>query len=822
MERYLCIHGHFYQPPRENPWLEAIEIQDSAFPYHDWNERITAECYEPNSASRILNGDGYVSDIVSNYSKISFNFGPTLLSWLIHHNPDVYEAVLQADKESMKARAGHGNAIAQVYNHIIMPLAAKRDKLTQIVWGIRDFEHRFKRFPEGMWLAETAVDYETLDLMAKQGIRFVVLAPHQALKVRRVGSGRWRDVSGSRIDPTRAYLCRLSSRRRINIFFYDGPISKAVAFEGVLNRGEDFAGRMMTGFSDSRDWPQLLSIATDGETFGHHHTFGDMALAYVLNYVESRGLARLTNYGEYLEKYPATHEVQIQEGSSWSCAHGIERWRSDCGCNSGNKPGWNQQWRKPLRQTFDWLRDELAELYEKKACAYLKDPWGARDDYIEILLDRSDENTDRYLGRHALNIPLDKNGKRDILKLLEMQRQTLLMYTSCGWFFDEISGLETVQVLQYAGRALQLAEDISGDTGFRKAFLERIAEAKSNIPEQGDGASIYNAFVQPAIVDLKKVGVHYAISSLFEDYPDRASVYTYSVFKEDYSRTDAGATQLAMGKIMVVSQITREAELLSFSVLNLGRQVLNGGVRTFLGDDAYGSMKEEISATFDKSDYAETMRMMDRHFGMHNYSFPHLFRDQQRKILGFIVKKTLDDIEHSYRGIYEQNRGLMGLLREGGMPVPDAFLDVAGFVLNQDMRRIVSKKETDVNEARSVFTEMQRWGINVDGVSIEYDLRRNLRKMMKRFYEDPSNITCLTEIRTIIELASVIHVTLNLWHAQNIYYRVTRSLYAAMLERSERGEPEALTWIDVFQETGKQLRFDLSALLSNVVNREAV
>ncbi|MDH5768151.1 MAG: DUF3536 domain-containing protein, partial [Nitrospirota bacterium] len=380
MERFLCIHGHFYQPPRENPWLEAIEIQDSAHPYHDWNERVAAECYAPNSASRILDGEDRIIDIVSNYARISFNFGPTLLSWLETYSPEIYQAVLDADRQSIEWRSGHGNAISQVYNHIIMPLANSRDKRTQTIWGIKDFEYRFKRLAEGMWLPETAVDLETLDILAEQDIRFTILAPHQAFRVRKIGTGKWKEVSGGRIDPTRAYLCRLPSGRRINIFFYDGLISHAVAFEELLKKGEDYATRLLSGFSEIRQWAQILNIATDGETYGHHYKFADMALAYALNYIESNGLARLTNYGEYLEKYPPTYEVEIIDNSSWSCIHGIERWRSNCGCNSGGNSEWNQEWRTALRDSFDWLRDQLAFRFEHKSKEYLKDPWKARED----------------------------------------------------------------------------------------------------------------------------------------------------------------------------------------------------------------------------------------------------------------------------------------------------------------------------------------------------------------------------------------------------------------------------------------------------------
>ena len=377
MERFVCIHAHFYQPPRENPWLEAVEQQDSAYPFHDWNQRITEECYAPNGAARMVDAEGRIIEIVNNYSRISFNFGPTLLTWLAEHDAEAYAAILDADRQSRQLFSGHGSAIAQVYNHMILPLANRRDRETQVLWGLRDFQSRFRRDPEGMWLAETAVDLESLDILAANGIRFTILSPYQAARARMPGMRNFRDVFGGRIDPTRAYNVKLPSNRRIAVFFYDGPISRAVAFERLLNRGEDFAHRILSGFSDQRDWPQLMHIATDGESYGHHHPHGDMALAYALKYIEEHGQARLTNYGEYLSRYPATADAQIVPNSSWSCSHGVERWNSDCGCNSGGHADWKQAWRGPLRASLNWLRDEVSPYFEKEGTHNLQEQYKA-------------------------------------------------------------------------------------------------------------------------------------------------------------------------------------------------------------------------------------------------------------------------------------------------------------------------------------------------------------------------------------------------------------------------------------------------------------
>jgi alpha-amylase/alpha-mannosidase (GH57 family) len=499
MERYICIHGHFYQPPRENARLESVERQESAYPYHDWNERVTAECYLPNASSRILGKDGFIEKIVNNYASISFDFGPTLLDWLEKMDADVYQRIIEADKQSRQRFSGHGSAMAQAYNHIIMPLANHRDRYSQVVWGIRDFEHRFGRQPEGMWLPETAVDLETLDIMAKLDIRFTVLAPRQAWRVRQVGSANWKDVRNARIDPARAYVVNLPSKRRISVFFYDGPISRAVAFDDILKSGETFARRLTGAFSEKRHHPQLVHIATDGETYGHHHRFADMALAFTLEYIENHTLAKLTNYGEFLEKYPPTHEVEIIEKSSWSCEHGVDRWWSPCGCTTGtgSHPDWNQAWRTPLRNAFDYLRDSLAGKYEDEASKFFEDPWATRDSYIDVVLDRSPQSVKNYFNRYAVR-ELNETERIKALKLLEMQRHAMLMYTSCGWFFDELSRPEPVQVMQYAGQVIQLAEDLFGK-GVEEEFLKILEQAKSNIPEQGDGRRIYESLIRPAI-----------------------------------------------------------------------------------------------------------------------------------------------------------------------------------------------------------------------------------------------------------------------------------------------------------------------------------
>ena len=369
--RFVAVHGHFYQPPRENPWLEAVEVQDSAAPAHDWNERITDECYAPNTAARRLSAEGSVIGIVNNFEQISFNVGPTLMAWLGRHRPDVSARIVEADRVSRRAR-GHGNAIAQVFNHMIMPLASRRDRITQVRWGLWDFRARFGREAEGLWLPETAVDTQTLDVLAEAGIRFTILAPHQAARIRPLAGGAWQEVGGA-IDPSRPYRWTGPSGGSLAVFFYDAPVSRAIAFEGILQSGEAFATRLLGAFRDERPWPQLVHCATDGESYGHHSRFGEMALAAALEQVEATGRARLTNYAAFLALSPPDHEVEIRENTSWSCAHGVERWRADCGCRLD--PSTRQAWRQPLRDALDWLAAEIDGVYEARGSAHLKDPW---------------------------------------------------------------------------------------------------------------------------------------------------------------------------------------------------------------------------------------------------------------------------------------------------------------------------------------------------------------------------------------------------------------------------------------------------------------
>jgi alpha-amylase/alpha-mannosidase (GH57 family) len=792
MDRFICIHGHFYQPPRESPWLEAIEIQDSAFPYHDWNERISAECYAANAVSRIWDTDGRIAQLVNNYASISFNFGPTVLLWMQKHATDVYEAILEADRQSLEKFSGHGSALAQAYNHMILPLANRRDKMTQIIWGIKDFEYRFGRKPEGLWLPETAVDLETLDLMARHGIGFAILAPSQARQVRPIDGNEWQDVSGGRIDPGRAYRVSLPSGGVMALFFYDGPISQALAFEGLLNNGEAFANRLLSAFPDDRSAPRLVHIATDGESYGHHHHGGDMALAHALQYIESNELAQLTNYGWYLEDHPPTHEVEIYENSSWSCAHGIERWRSDCGCNSGGNDGWNQSWRAPLRAALDWLRDAVNPAYEQLAGRFLTDPWAARDDYIDIIVDRSPDRVSAFLIRHATR-PLNSEDEITVLKLMELQRHLMLMYTSCGWFFDELSGIETVQVIQYAGRVLQLADQLFSEA-FEPGFLERLELARSNIPEHRDGRRIYEVFVRPAMLDMKDIGAHYALSSLFQDIGDRSSIYSYSATREDYRSFQVGGSRLVIGRATVTSEVTRISSSLCFGVLHLGDHSIACGTGEYEGAQKYEALAKEISDAFAGADFPKTILLLGKYFGTSTYSLTSLFADERRKVLNIIMEPTLREAEAAYSSIYEHHAPLIRFLTGSGTPRPQVLSVAADLCLNAKLRGVLQGDGLDPEVVRPLLEEARLAGATLDATALGLLLAANIERLAEQLLGQPDDVSLMERLNKAASLVRTLPFEVNLWKTQNICYKILRACCSDFKEKAGLSDRNAQEW----------------------------
>jgi alpha-amylase/alpha-mannosidase (GH57 family) len=805
MERFVCIHGHFYQPPRENPWLEAVELQDSAAPFHDWNERITNECYGRNTAARIFDGETRIDEIVNNYSSISFNFGPTLLTWMKDKAPWVHNALVQADELSRTKFSGHGSAMAQAYNHMILPLANERDKETQVIWGIRDFESRFGRNPEGMWLAETAADTPSLEMLAAHGIKFTVLSPFQASAVRKIDDKDWKDANGARVDPSRAYVMRLPSGNEMNIFFYDAPVSQAVAFEKLLDSGEKFAGRLLGALSEQRDWDQLVHIATDGESYGHHHRWGEMALAYAVHHIESNKLAKLTNYGEYLEKYPPAYEVKIHEGSAWSCSHGVGRWKENCGCNSGGHGDWNQNWRAPLRHALDWLRDQLAPAFEARARGFLKDPWAARNDYIQVILDRSPENVDHFFARHATH-ELSEDEKIAVLKLMELQRHAMLMYTSCGWFFDELSGLETVQVIQYAARATQLARDVLHHD-FEPGFLDLLQQAKSNIAEHGDGRSIYEKFVKPAMITWENVVAHYAISSVFTAYEQRAKTFLYGFEEVTRKALTAGKARLAVGTTRLSFEITRESKVFSYAVLYLGEHHLTAAVRSFESEEAFNAMASEVAEPFERGDFPETIRVIDRHFGATNYSLRSLFKDEQRRILNEILSSTRQDLENRNRLIAERYTPLIRFLEDIGNPLPPALKSAIDFILHIDIVNQFEADETDTERVVALFDEARRRKVNLPLDEMQLAISRKMERLLAQIEENPGEVRLAEQAARISGVLRSLPVDPNLWRARNKYWRMLKTVLPKYRDQAAKGDESSAEWVKHFLAIGDHFNF---------------
>jgi alpha-amylase/alpha-mannosidase (GH57 family) len=769
--RFVAIHGHFYQPPRENPWLEAVEVQDSAAPYHDWNERVTAECYAPNTAARRVGEDNRILDIVNNFEKISFNIGPTLLSWLDRHAPDAYRSILEADRRSVDAHSGHGNAIAQVYNHLILPLASRRDKGTQVRWGRRDFQERFERDPEGMWLPETAVDNESLEILADAGMKFTILAPHQARRIRRIGTEAWQEVN-DRVDPSRPYLWRGPGGRTLTVFFYDGLISQAIAFEDGLARGENLVARLKAGFVADRDGVQLVHCATDGESYGHHKQFGDMALAAAIAQVEAEGFAVLTNYGAFLAKHPPAFEVQIRELTSWSCIHGVERWRSDCGCKT--RPDWHQRWRGPLREALDWLRDQIDAFYESHASAFLKNPWEARDAYIDVILDRSPDGQATWLARHR-RVLLDAAAQVETRRLLEMERHRLLMYTSCGWFFDDMSALEPTQLLKYAAIALQYLRDLGGGD-LEDEFVRRLEAAPTNVPAYANGGDVYRALIRPAVVDLRRVVAHYAISGLCETYPNAASVYAWRVQRLDDAGDNYDGSRLRIGRVRVASEITGESRDLQYTVLHFGGHDFSCGIRPGEDPAAYDTMKADLLRRYAQRSMADTVRGLDEHFPEGLFSLTHLFLEQRRHVLASVMRAVLEKHEQTYRRVWDESRKLVQYLRQADAPIPEVLRITAKYVLEEELVAELRRAADAVALPERVFEvseEARSLGLELDSAAARPIIRlmvgRGLDALAERVTAErvAPIVTCVLGARRL-------SVGFGLWHTQNRVFALWR------------------------------------------------
>lgn len=785
--KFICIHGHFYQPPRENAWLETIESQPSAAPFHDWNERINFECYAPNAAARILNDQQRISGISNNYERISFNFGPTLLSWLAEKDPTTYRAIQEADKQSQKRFGGHGSALAQVYNHLIMPLANARDRHTQVRWGVEDFKHRFGRQPEGMWLAESAVDTPTLEALVDHGVTYTVLAPRQAKSVRFNNEEHWHNVNENNLDTRRPYRCHLPSGRHIDLFFYNGEVSRSVAFEGLLNDGKLLANKLMNVL-DANDDLQLSHIATDGESYGHHHRKGEMALAACLDHIDQNPHFTLTNYGQYLELFPPEWECEIHENSSWSCVHGVERWRSNCGCHTGGEAGWTQNWRAPLRDALDMVRDRLIPVFEQLGKDVFKDPWQARDQYIQLLLDRSSDNVVAFVKANAKQA-INEEATTLMLRLLEMQRHAMLMYTSCGWFFNEVSGIETLQILQYAQRALHLAKVLTGED-HHPEFIRMLENTPSNVHD--NAAVAYRENIMPAKVGLLRVGMHYAASSLFEEEPEKLDLFTYQAQSHDFVRLRAGSHRLAIGRTSIQSRLTRSHSSFAFACLYLGQQSVIGVITDKPLALDYTTIVERLGKRFRDGDPAYLIKGIQDYFGEETFSLWHLFRDEKKKILLMITQRSLDIASANFSDTYYDNYQLMSSMQANHLALPVPYLAAISFTLRRRTLSVLEESPIDLRRLSRIVTDYEHWQHQWESITAKELEKAAEERVFKELLVGLAEPSKLSEALKLLRLLKRIDLTPDFWQSQNSLLSVMQKQPETLLLGLEKEELIAL------------------------------
>jgi len=794
----VVIHGHFYQPPRENPWIEQIEMETSAHPYHDWNERIDAECYTPNSCARIFDHQRRFLDIINNYEHISFNFGPTLLSWLEAKAPLTYRRIQDADRRSLE-RLGHGNALAQAYNHAILPLASPRDRETQIIWGLKDFTHRFQREAEAMWLPETAADLPTLAALVEHGLKFVILSPYQALRVRPLAGGPWERVEGHTLDTTQAYRCFLpdsgdqtAKRKFIEVFFYNGAVAADISFGDLLQDSNRLAERLVEGFSPTRPSPQILQVATDGENYGHHKKFGELALAHVLTQALPQKGFRPSNYAAFLKMAPPHLEVELYlgatgAGSSWSCAHGVERWRSDCGCSTGGAPTWNQRWRAPLRQAFDLLNDRLAELFETHGPKYFRDPWAARNAYIEVILERAPETLARFFSREGAP-DLSKSDWVPALKLLEMQRHALLMYTSCGWFFADLAGLETMQVLKYAARALQLGQEFSTQS-LEAPFLEHLEQAVSNIPAAGTGRDLYDNRIRPLVVDFPKVVNQWAISWL-KDWERQCptNIYHFKVETLEVAEKEQGSLILGSGALRLTSGITLKSKVLHFFTVYLGSYLYRTQIMESRSLQDFHSLKEKLFQVLETAP-ENLIAVMARHLGERYYSFHDMFREEKNDLLQDLLHHTQEDalglISHSY----EEARPLLKAMAAEGLPLPRLFQAAGEITLNHYLVECLGKLETAPNSAAigeellELVHEATVLGLKLESVRGGKILGRIIDRHLQDLAKD-LKVETASRLNQFLALMRKIPITLEVIEAQNRFFSLMEERFPKLAGRA--------------------------------------
>ncbi len=740
----VIVHGHFYQPPRENPWSDEVERQPTAAPTHDWNQRIAAECYTPNGWARLLDHDGGIVRLINNYAGISFDIGPTLFRWLERNAPETVRRIVEGDRDSVTRYGGHGNALAHPYVHAILPLADLKDRATLVKWGIAEFTSRFDRVPEGMWLPETGVDLATLSLLSEHGIRYVVLAPWQATRVRPLEGERWHELGSDWIDPSRPYRCRLPHGRAIDLFFYDAGLSRAIAFEGLVQGADRLAGRIA---EVARSSPSRLHVlCTDGESYGHHTRFGERALAVLLTKETVPMEFAITNFGAYLASVSPTHEVVIRDGSAWSCAHGLGRWKEDCGCSTGSQPGWRQGWRAPFREVIDSLRNDLHRLFAEQADRLFTDVWAARDDYITVLLDRSQNAVEKFFSAHARR-SLSAQDRAAAWQLLEMQRHVLLMQSSDGWFFSDISDIEAVQNLKHAARALDLAS-IFTTVNLEARLLARLQAAKSNLPAERDGRRIWEVRVRTARVDLARPAALYAIRSLAANLPEPYRVYTFDLHRLSLERFPfINGTTLA-GGVEVCSSLTLERKAFGFVLTWLDADGIAGYLFPWEGEEDLRRRREAFEGHGEGASLANDTRATP-------ISFKLLSTEERQEVL-LAVYAGWDELRKRYDELATRTQGLLRAFLDGGVAPPEALRTPTAFIvsrtLEESMRQWLSEGGTDLYRSLLLLADDAKRLNLPPQAHLQNLLFGAFERRLRRLCERP-DLDRLRELQDVIDLA---------------------------------------------------------------------
>ncbi|AEB09055.1 DUF3536 domain-containing protein [Desulfobacca acetoxidans] len=817
---FVVLHGHFYQPPRENPWIEEIELEESAYPFPDWNARITRDCYTPNSCARIRDDDLHILDIINNFSYINFNIGPTLLSWLEVNAPATYQRILTADRES-QVRLGFGNAIAQAYNHVILPLAHPRDLETEIIWGLKDFSHRFQRPAEAMWLPETAVNLAVLAALIEHGMKYVILSPWQARRLRPLGGGAWQEVNDGSIDPTQPYRCFVpapdgkTGKRFIDIFFYDGQSAAELSFGELLSDSNRLLNQLASKLSSAAG-PQLLNVATDGETFGHHKPFGEMGLAYALaRLCPERGWS-VTNYRAYLEVRAPVYEVEISlgpqgEGSSWSCAHGVGRWQRDCGCSTGGQAGWRQSWRAPLRQSFDFLNEKLAQIFTQAGGRYLADPWAARHDYIDVILDRSEESREAFFSRHGIP-DLKSQDRINVLKLLEMERHALLMYTSCGWFFADLSGLETLQVMKYAARALQLGQEFVSED-LETPFLAILDRARSNIKELGSGRDLYLTKIRPSVITFPKLVNQFSISLLQNRTRQcQYCIYHYRSELLNYEERSHGGLDLSFGRVKLTSGVTQETKILGYATLFLGSYLYRTQVKEGQTAAGFADMVVELCNALEDAPEDITGAMAS-YFGPDYYTVRDMFKREKRDLFQTLLQKVRQEAESQLLHAFSAVEPLLFTMSEEGLVIAPLFRLAATATISKRVAEILEAWETGEEKLQpkwalaEVIKAAKILQIHLVGDPAAKKMATILEQRLAGLAKDLT-LTRAQEVRGLLTLAAQLPLDIDLMEAQNVFFQFMEELSPKLAAMSPRSKSYPKGLATVLLEIALHLKFN--------------